>query len=203
LALPDLRVLGSARERPDSDTNWHHVAVVFDGGNQVKFYIDGALDSTKTLNQTGSSSSLAHLQVGGAEGFSRFDGDMAFFSLYDGQRTDFSHGAFALIASEPSLRSAVLSLRLSPARRIYRAEIERLSQPWWRAASASCCRQPGNVGHSEWLLHRPVRRPRADGCGRLHGQRPVLGHDPIAAGATVTLTTVISQAAAPGSLSQK
>ncbi len=97
---------GSSEVRSDGriqDTNWHHVAVTFDGGNQVAFYIDGALDSVKTLAQTGWSPSGARLQVGGAENITRFDGEISFFRLSNVVRTSFPYGSFAAIGDEPEV----------------------------------------------------------------------------------------------------
>src|SRR5690606_27489218 len=84
------------------DLERHHVAVSFDGVNQVKFYIDGNLDSVRTLNFSGWTSSSAHLQIGSGDIFRRFGGDMSFFRLSNVVRTDFAYGGFVNIRNEPT-----------------------------------------------------------------------------------------------------
>lgn len=82
---------------------WHHIAVTFNGINQVKFYLDGVLNSTKTLEQNGISTFAPVLEIGSAEGIGQLKGNLGAFRISNIARTDFSYGAFAGITSEPSL----------------------------------------------------------------------------------------------------
>jgi len=55
------------------DTNWHHVAITYDGSN-ARIYIDGSLDSTiaKTANAPSSSNSTYSLKIGATADITSF-----------------------------------------------------------------------------------------------------------------------------------
>jgi hypothetical protein len=82
---------------------WHHIAVTFNGGNEVRFYLDGALDSVKMLSGNGLNQFSPPLEIGSVEGGGQLKGNLGAFRLSRVVRTDFGYGAFALVTPEPSL----------------------------------------------------------------------------------------------------
>jgi len=61
--------------------NWNHIAVTFNGGNEVKFYINGGLDSTKYLSQSGINTFTPTLEIGSSEGIGQVLGNMGAFRI--------------------------------------------------------------------------------------------------------------------------
>lgn len=187
---------GASEVRSDGriqDMNWHHVAVTFNGGNQVAFYIDGNRDSQKTLEQTGWSSSGAHLQVGGAEDTMRFDGQMSFFRLSSGERTAFPYGTFAAITSEPAtaIGNAIAPpVTGSPDL----AVLDLVTYPNLDGGvlvQALVQNQGDRDTQNGFFTDLYLDHPPA-GAGDYTGSIQFWINDPIAAGATVTLTTIIT-----------
>jgi hypothetical protein len=82
---------------------WHHIAVTFNGGNEVRFYLDGALDSVKYLSGSGVNTYSPPLEIGSSEGIGQILGNLGAFRLSSGVRTDFGYGAMVNITTEPSL----------------------------------------------------------------------------------------------------
>jgi murein DD-endopeptidase MepM/ murein hydrolase activator NlpD len=82
---------------------WNHIAVTFNGSNEVKFYINGSLDSTKYLSQSGINTFTPPLEIGSAEGIRQIKANMGAFRISNGVKTSFPYGSFADIRSEPSL----------------------------------------------------------------------------------------------------
>ncbi len=201
---------GSSEVRSDGriqDTNWHHVAVTFDGGNQVAFYIDGALDSVKTLAQTGWSPSGARLQVGGAENITRFDGEMSFFRLSNVVRTSFPYGSFAAIGDEPEVGAeSEVGYEPPPSGSpdlvvedvtAYPADASLGGGLLVQAVVRNTGDGPTQKGFYTdlYLDHQPT------GAGDYQGSVRFWIASPIEAGATVTLTTVLTDVTGVGGLS--
>lgn len=84
-------------------SHYHHLAVTFDGRNEVRFYVDGRLDASRSLPQSGLVGSNPPLTIGAARqngGHSRLGGIMSGFTLSEGVRTDFAYGQFADVAAD-------------------------------------------------------------------------------------------------------
>jgi hypothetical protein len=75
--------------------NWNHIAVSFNGGNEVRFYINGALDSIKYLQQNGLNTYAVPLEIGSVEGNGQVKANIGTFRLSSSVKSDFSYGAFA------------------------------------------------------------------------------------------------------------
>ena len=100
---------GSSEVRSDFNLNdaqyagrWNHVAVTFNGGNEVKFYINGTLNSTKYLSQSGINTYSPPLEIGSVEGFAQIKASLGAFRISNGVKASFPYGAFAAITNEPT-----------------------------------------------------------------------------------------------------
>jgi hypothetical protein len=86
---------------PGGAQGWHHYAFTFDGVNTVKIYFDGQLKATG--NPGGSyPSGNTTVEFGCSEHANRVKGRMQNMAISNIVRTDFSYGAFAAITSEPN-----------------------------------------------------------------------------------------------------
>ena len=101
---------GSSEVHTDTDLRnppyagkWNHIAVTFNGGNEVRFYINGSLDSIKNLSQSGINTYANALQIGSVEGINQIKGWMSHFRFSNVVRTSFPYGSFGLITNEPTL----------------------------------------------------------------------------------------------------
>ena len=112
---------------------WNHVAVSFDGGNQVNFYINGVHDSTKTIpDQSGINTYALPLEIGAVESGWQINTLLDGVRISNGVRTNFSYGTFAQITNEPTCRA---NDPISPPRgrlsRFGSSRFECLSCPKW------------------------------------------------------------------------
>ncbi|MDE3089184.1 MAG: LysM peptidoglycan-binding domain-containing protein [Chloroflexota bacterium] len=82
---------------------WNYLAVSFNGGNEVRFYINGNLDSIKYLEGNGISTYNVPLEIGSAEGIGQINGNLGAFRISSGVKSSFPYGAFAAITNEPTL----------------------------------------------------------------------------------------------------
>ena len=76
---------------PASTTVFHHYAVTFDGATTVKFWIDGVLNSTKTLSVSGINSTTAGLTIGGVESINAVGAKICNFRVDNTVRTAFPY----------------------------------------------------------------------------------------------------------------
>ena len=84
--------------------NWHHIAVTHSCSGEVKFYIDGILDSTKFLSSGYLNPATSPLRIGNnAYSSQRIAAYVSGFALSEGIRTEFSYGRFGIITNEPSV----------------------------------------------------------------------------------------------------
>ncbi len=91
-------------QSPQPDTEWHHVAMTFDGANTVRWYLDGGFQREATLPGNGLLATPLDFHIG--ENFDRNDrlcGVMDGVRLSSGVRREFPHAAIAKIRVEPDL----------------------------------------------------------------------------------------------------
>ncbi len=69
-----------------NDTNWHHVAAIFDQGT-IKYYIDGILQKTETIAHTSISSVTGALAIGGYYCNQYWNGNIDELKIYNYART--------------------------------------------------------------------------------------------------------------------
>lgn len=102
----------SARVLNDASfySNYHHFAVTFDGGNVVRFYVDGRLDVGRTLADTGLVASGSPLRIGD----SGINASISGFTLSEGVRTDFAYGQLADVTTDPTVVAGAEQVLTTP-----------------------------------------------------------------------------------------
>lgn len=180
-------------------SQWNHIAVTFDGGNQVKFYVNGALDNAVTLNDSCNATFNIPLEIGSVEGMGQGYYTIGAFKLSNSVKTDFYPGSFSNITNEPS--TAVGLLIFPPQTGQADLFIEALSTFPNPSGGVLVQAEVRNIGSAStingfytdlYLNHLPV------GNDDLEGSVEFWVNDPIPAGATATLTTVITDLGALG-----
>lgn len=172
---------------------WHHIAVTFNGGNEVKFYLDGSLNSTKILGQSGINTYAPPLEIGSAEGIRQLKGNLGAFRLSNIVRTDFGYGGFAGITREPNVAFGAM-IRPSIVGSVDLAVLGMNAYPYANGAmliEAIVQNQgslpTGNNTYTDlYLNHAPT------GKGDLIGSTHFWINDSILPGQIVTLTTIIN-----------
>jgi hypothetical protein len=188
---------------------WDYIAVTFNGGSEVKFYINGVLDSTKNLSAGVANTYSPPLEIGSSEGINQLKANLGALRISNGVKTSFPYGAFANITNEPLLAAgdivappvtgspdlAVLSLATYP-------------NPDGGVIVEAVIQNQGNLDTQNGFYTDLYANHLPTGSGDYTGSLQFWVNDPIAAGASVTLTTVIqdvssltgmkAQALAPG-----
>lgn len=85
---------------PVPDTNWHHFAFTFDGGNSLRLYMDGAQVGFAVTNGAWASTNTT-VEFGTSEAIGGMTGMLQLLRISSGVRTSFPIGAFAVIKTEP------------------------------------------------------------------------------------------------------
>lgn len=173
---------------------FHHFAVTFDGGNQVRFYIDGQLDVARTLPQTGLTTSDSPLRIG-ASGINsgRLSGQMFGFVLSEGVKTDFWYGGFAAITIEPSLAAgALVTPPVAGAADLAVIGVNAYPNPDGGVLVEVVVQNQGNISTQNGFFTDLYLDNVPTEIGDFIGSIRIWVNDPIDAGAQVTLTTVVT-----------
>jgi Ig-like domain-containing protein/papain like protease/pre-peptidase len=188
----DVRSNFSLRDAPYSG-NWNYIAVTFNGGNEVKFYINGALDSTKYLSQNGINTFTPPLEIGSAEGISQIKGNLGTFRISSGVKNNFPYGSFATITREPiAAMDAVVTPPVTGSPDLVIQNLATYPNPTGGVLVEALVQNQGTLGTQSgfytdlYVNHIPI------GPGDYSSSLRFWINDPIDPGQTVTLTTVIS-----------
>lgn len=171
---------------------WVHIAITFNGVNEVKFYLNGDLDSTKYTSESGVNTYSIPLEIGSSQGIGQIKGVLGSVRISNGVKTSFPYGQFGKITSEPSVAAGAA---LTPPT-AGSADLAVLDLKASQEMKGSILFQAlvKNVGTKETLNgfftdlyadHLPT------GTGDYTGSIKFWVNDPIAAGQTVTLTAVV------------
>jgi hypothetical protein len=178
---------------------WNHLAVTFNGVNEVKFYINGNLESTKHLNQSGINTYTPPLEIGSAEGIGQIKANIGAFRISDGVKTSFPYGAFAAITNEPATAAgAPIAPPITGSPDLAVLSLTAYPYPDGGVIVQVVVENQGDLSTQNgfytdlYLDHVPT------GEGDFTGSIRFWVNDPIAAGATATLTTVITNLSALG-----
>lgn len=176
-----------------ADLERHHVAVSFDGNNQVRFYIDGVLDSVRTLNFSGWTPSSAHLQIGSGDILRRFSGDISFFRLSNNVRTDFSYGTFVSLKNEPTAAAGeVVQPPEAGSADLALAGMTAYPNPMGGALVQAVVVNQGDRATQNGFYTDLYVDNQPTGPDDFAGSIRFWVNDPIEPGVTVTLTTVLT-----------
>jgi len=172
---------------------WNHVAVSFNGGNEVRFYINGALDSVKVLNQTGLTQYDIPLEIGSVEGIGQLKDSLGAFRISSGVKTSFAYGPFGAITGEPSaVVGSVVNRPVSGTPDLQVLSLTAYPNPSGGILAEAVLRNAGTLSTQNgffidlYLNHTPT------GPGDYTGSVQMWVNEPIAAGKTVTVTGVVS-----------
>lgn len=172
---------------------WNYLALTFDGSNVVKFYVNGILDNTVTLDGSGMATYNIPLSIGSVEGMGQGKYYIGAFRLSKSVKTDFYPGTFANITNEPSF--AVGTIVLPPSVGTPDLAIVSLNaypDPSGGILVEAVIKNQGTLSTNNgfftdlYLDHLPA------GAGDYSGSLQFWVNDPIPAGGMMTLTTVIT-----------
>jgi pimeloyl-ACP methyl ester carboxylesterase len=172
---------------------WNYLAVTFDGGNQVKFYINGSLDNAVTLDNSCSATYNIPLEIGSVEGGGQGEYTIGAFRLSNSVKTDFYPGTFANIKNEPSF--AVGTAILPPATGTPDLAVQSLNaypNPSGGILVETVIQNQGTLSTTNGFFTDLYVNHMPTGAGDYTGSLQVWVNDPIPAGGSVTLTTVVS-----------
>lgn len=172
---------------------WNHIAITFNGGNEVRFYINGSLDSIKYLPLSGINTYSPPLEIGSVEGIGQIKANLGAFRISSGVKTSFPYGSFAAITNEPTtavgdviappitgtVDLAVLSLATYP-------------NPGGGELVQAVVQNQGTLDTQNGIYTDLYLNHVPTGTGDLNNSLRFWINDPIAPGAIVTLTTVIT-----------
>ena len=172
---------------------WNHVAVTFNGGNQVSFYINGNLDSTKTIpDQSGINTYGLPLEIGATESGGQFASVLAGLRISNTVKSSFPYGTFAQITNEPTIATdAAINPPVVGAPDLALISLSTYPNSTGGVLVEAVVQNIGNLNTQSgfytdlYLNHLPT----SAGDFTANGQFWV--NDPIGPGETVTLTTVI------------
>lgn len=180
--------------QPQYRGHWNHVAIAFNGGNQVYFYINGNLDSIKTIpDQSGINTYAVPLEIGATESSGQINTLLGGLRIINSVKTSFPYGTYAQILNEPNATAGML---IPPptagepdlAIRSFNAYpntnggllVEALIQNLGTKSTT-------NGFYTDlYINHLPT------GVGDYEGSISFWVNDPIPAGGSITLTTVLN-----------
>lgn len=172
--------------------NWNHVAVTFNGGNEVKFYINGSLDSVKYLSQTGLTQHSIPLEIGSVEGIGQLKDSLGTFRISTGVKTSFPYGSYGFITNEPSTAAgALIDPPITGTSDLVVLSLNTYPNPEGGLLAQAVVENQGTLSTRNgfftdlYLDHVPTS------AGDYTGSVQFWVNDPIAAGSIVTLTAVV------------
>jgi murein DD-endopeptidase MepM/ murein hydrolase activator NlpD len=182
--------------------NWHHLAVTYACNGETRFYIDGQLDAVRQIGGGGLNPTTAPLRIGNnAYSSQRLAGDIQGFALSNIAQTAFPYAVFSAITNEPTVGAgAPQTPPTTGTRTLDVLGVNTYPNPGGGLLVEAIVRNSGTLptgnGFSTdiYLNHIPT------GQGDRTGSVSFWVNDPIGAGATVTLTTVITDAMQLGAL---
>ncbi|MFH1906978.1 MAG: NBR1-Ig-like domain-containing protein [Chloroflexota bacterium] len=174
--------------------SYHHIAVTHSCSGEVRFYIDGVLDSVRTMSNGNVNPASAPLRIGNnAYNSQRLAGYVFGAALSNVVRTDFTYGQFGSITSEPSVATG---LPVDPPNSGFAdlaiLELSAFPNPTGGILVQAVVENQGNLDTLNGFFTDLYVDHIPTGSGDYTGSLRFWVNDPIAASATVTLTTVIT-----------
>lgn len=174
--------------------NWNHIAVTFNGLNEVRFYINGELDAIKYLSQNGINTFVPPLEIGSVEGGSQVKANVGMLRISSGVKASFPYGSFGWITLAPRVEAG--SAVTAPAVGAPDLAIRNVSA--FLGASGEMMVQAifqnqGNLPTLNGFYTDLYAGHVPSGPGDYTGSLSFWVNDPIAAGSTVTLTASLPE----------
>jgi hypothetical protein len=178
---------------PKYNGKWNHIAVTFNGGNEVKFYINGVFDSTNYLQDSGINTFTPPLEIGSAEGYGQIKANLGTFRISSGVKTSFPYGTFAAIENEPTTAAGQIILQTptgSPDLVIL--SLSTYPNPSGGVIVEAIVKNDGDLSTQNGFYTDLYRDHLPSGAGDYSGSLEFWINDPIAPSETVTLTTILT-----------
>lgn len=172
---------------------WTYLAVTFNGGNQVKFYVNGNLDNAVTLGGNCSATYNIPLEIGSVEGGGQGEYSIGAFRLSNAVKTNFPYGSLASITNEPSTAAgSPFAPPAAGAPDLAVIDVTTYANPGTGTLVQAVVRNQGGRSTQNGFYTDLYMNHLPTGAGDYTGSVRLWINDPVAAGATVTLTTVIT-----------
>lgn len=172
---------------------WHHIAVTFNGANEVRFYIDGNLDSVKNLSGNGINTYPTPLEIGSSEGIGQLKGNLGAFRVSNIVRTDFAYGAMAGITSEPNVAlGSIVAPPIVGTRDLAVLDMQAYPNVGGGTAVQVTVQNQGTLPTDNGFYTDLYADHLPSGAGDTTGSVHFWVNDPILSGQVVTLTTVLN-----------
>jgi hypothetical protein len=183
---------------------WVHVAITFNGDREVRFYLNGTLDSVTTLDQSGINTELTPFEIGSAQGIAQIEAGLGAFRISNGVKTSFPYGRYGTVLVEPTVAvGQALTPPEAGAPDLTILEVTTYPNP---AGGLIVQATVQNVGELEtlngfftdlYIDHLPT------GTGDYIGSLQFWVNQPVAAGAVVQLRTAIPDVAQAARMSSE
>ena len=181
----------------DTD-NWHHVAFSL-VNSTVKIYIDGQLDFTGQVVWGNIRSGTPPFTIGSAESIGRAFAEISHVRVSNIARTSFPYGAFAAITNEPTTAAGdPIDAPETGSPDLAVISLDTYQNPGGGILVQSVVRNQGDLETQNGFYVDLYANHLPSGEGDLTGSFQFWVNSPIAAGATVTLTTIVTDVAALG-----
>lgn len=173
--------------------NWHHLAATYRCDGEIRFYIDGRLDTTQTLPSGGLNSASAPLHIGNnVYQTNRIGADVWGFALSNAVRTNFTYGQFADVKFEPTLATGqALTPPEAGSPDLVIQDLATYPHPAGGIIVQATVENQGNLETQNGFFTDLYLNVPPSGVGD-YASLQFWVNQPIAAGDTVQLTTVIT-----------
>jgi hypothetical protein len=173
--------------------SFHHFAVTHNCSGEVRFYIDGNLDAVRTMSNGNVNSASAPLRIGNnAYSNQRLAGYVFGVAVSNVVRTDFSYGAFGNITSEPTLAAGQTQTPpASGSPDLIVLSLSAYPNPGGGTLVQAMVKNQGVLDTMNGFFTDIYVDHIPTGAGDYTGSLQFWVNEPIPAGQTLTLTTVI------------
>jgi hypothetical protein len=176
---------------------WYHIAGTYDGSS-IKVYINGQLSNSVAYNVPLRTGTSTNLYLGGDGQFNNkyFNGYLQHVRVSNIARTSFPSAVYAIITAEPEVRpSAPIAPREPGNPDLAVQSFNTYPYPTGGTLVQAIVKNLGTKSTQSGFLTDLYLGHVPTGTGDYNGSVQFWVNDPIAAGATVTLTTVITNIA--------
>ncbi|MBC7233442.1 MAG: peptidoglycan DD-metalloendopeptidase family protein [Chloroflexi bacterium] len=181
---------------------WYHVAGTYDGST-IKVYINGTLDNSASYNKPLRYGSSTTLYLGGdaKNNDKYFPGHIQNVRISNIARTSFPYGSYGNVINEPSSAVGdVIRPPISGSADLAVLSLAAYPNPTGGALVQAVVRNQGNAPTQNGFYTDLYANHLPTGVGDYTGSIRYWVASPIAAGQTITLTTVITDLSGAGSL---